>query len=818
VYVRASQMGKDTRADGTDLTLWYRQPAASWNEALPVGNGQLGAMIFGGVEDERIQLNEDTLWSGYPRGCDNPDALAALSEVRRLVLEERRYVEAGEATRSMQGPFGESYEPLGDLRIRLPGHAGASDYRRALDLDSALATVSYAVGEVTYSREVFASFPDQAIVVRLMASKPGALTFSAALTSPHPSRVERRVESDVALLGKAPAHAAPIYRRAANPVVYDEADGIGMRFEARVRVVAEGGCVAASSSGVEVQGADAATIVLVAATGFRGFDRMPDGASEEIGARNAETLDAAMARSFDAIRADHVADHRALFLRASLDLGGGRSDLPTDERLRVVAMAPDPGLAALYFHCGRYMLIASSRPGSQAANLQGIWNEEIRPPWSSNYTINVNAQMNYWPAEVANLADLAEPLYRLIEELAVRGARTAATNYGCRGWVAHHNTDLWRTSAPVGAYGSGDPRWAMWPMAAPWLCQHLWDHFAFSGDLEFLRERAYPLMRGAAEFLLDWLVEDIGGLVDADGLGRLVTCPSTSPENAFYTSDGRVATISAASTMDLMLARDLFGSCVEASEALGVDANFRSRLRVALDRLHPLQVGRQGQLQEWWEDFAEPEPGHRHISHLWGLYPGREVSISRTPELAAAARRSLERRLAHGGGHTGWSAAWIVLFWARLRAPEQAHAMLTQLLVRSSLPNLFDSHPFDSPLGAVFQIDGNFGGTAAIAELLLQSQEGEIELLPALPVQWPNGSFRGLRARGGPEVDLEWQDGKATACRLRADRSGVARVRAPAGQRVVRAVVDGNPVEVERSGPLEVITLEASRQYELSFG
>lgn len=800
-------MSEDTRATGSDVTLWYRQPAASWNEALPVGNGRLGAMVFGGIEHERLQLNEDTLWSGCPSGCDNPEAREALPEVRRLILEERRYVEAGDATKRMQGPFTESYQPLGDLRLHFPGHASATRYRRALDLDSAIASVRYEIGGVEYRREVFASFPDRAIVVRLTSSRPGSITLQAALTSPHPSRVERKGDTDLALAGKAPAHAAPIYRRVANPVVYDEAEGKGMRFEARLRVVAEGGSVSFGPHGAEIRGADSVTLVLAAATGYRGFDRMPDAPADEIAARCAGALDAAAASPFDRIRADHVEDYRALFRRVSLDLGAGQADLPTDERLRKAAQAPDPGLIALYFQFGRYMLIASSRPGTEAANLQGIWNEEVRPPWSSNYTININLQMNYWPAEVANLAELAGPLYRLVEELAKRGAGTAATNYGCRGWVAHHNTDLWRSSGPVGAYGSGDPRWTMWPLAAPWLCQHFWDHFAFSGDLAFLRDRAYPLMRGAAEFLLDWLVED--------GEGRLVTCPSTSPENAFYAADGQVATVSAASTMDLLLARDLFTGCVEATQALGVDADFRARLEDALARLYPFRTGKHSQLQEWWEDFDEPEPGHRHISHLWGLYPGREISLSRTPELAEAARHSLERRLAHGGGHTGWSAAWIVLFWARLRAPEQAHAMLSQLLAKSSLPNLFDSHPFDTPLGAVFQIDGNFGATAAIAELLLQSHEGEIILLPALPAEWPRGSVRGLRARGGVEVDLEWQAGKATTCRLRGTRATTARIRPPEGQRVVEALSDGVPVSGSQSDGLTVLAVDEGREYEL---
>ncbi len=493
----------------------------------------------------------------------------------------------------------------------------------------------------------------------------------------------------------------------------------------------------------------------------------------------------------------------------ALPLGNGRlgamvfGGLPTDERLGQVAERPDPHLAVLYFQFARYLLIASSRPGTQPANLQGIWNAQVRPPWSSNWTININTQMNYWPAEVANLAECHEPLFDFIAGLSVNGRRTAATNYGCAGWVAHHNSDLWRQSSPVGA-GSGNPVWANWALAGPWLCQHLWEHYAFSGDRAFLRDRAYPLMRGAAEFCLDWLI------LDRDGF--LVTCPSTSPENRFRTTDGQTASVSAGASMDLEIIWDLFTHCLEAGELLATDQEFRERLTAARSRLRPLQIGQHGQLQGWSEDFEEPEPGHRHMSHLFGLHPGHQITPRGTPELAHAARTSLERRLAHGGGHTGWSRAWLINFWARLEEGDIAHDNLLALFQRSTLPNLFDTHP-------PFQIDGNFGAAAAIAEMLLQSHAGEVHLLPALPRAWPSGAFHGLRARGGLEVDLRWRDGRAEQAIMRVGVPGDCRLRAQHGQRIASVTAPGGgTVPMTDNGDGSVIAaVEAGREYVLTF-
>ena len=765
-------------------TLWYRRPAAGWLEALPIGNGRLGAMVFGGAPFERLQLNEDTLWSGFPREHDNSEARSHLAEVRRLVLAERDYVAASELTRRMQGPFTESYQPLGDLRLALDHGEDVADYRRELDLDAGVAGVSYRVGGVRYAREVFASAPDDAIVLRLTCDRPGALGFTVALGSPHGAKVTTVGANGLLLEGKAPSHVDPNYLPSDDPIQYDSAAGHGMRFAAALRVLNEGGEVTAGPASLRVRGASSATLLLVAATGFRGFDRMPDLSASEIAERCRRTLDAAAAKGYDALRAAHVADHQALFRRVSIDLGRNEaSALPTDERLRRFADAPDPSLVALYFQYGRYLLVASSRSGTQAANLQGIWNEAIRPPWSSNYTLNINVQMNYWPAEVCSLAECAEPLFDLVAELAANGRMIAETNYGCRGWVAHHNTDIWRPSSPVGNHGWGEPNWAMWPLAGPWLLQHLWEHYAFGGDLNFLSECAYPLMRGAAEFLLDWLVED--------GEGFLTTCPSTSPENLFL-ANGQRASVSAGTAMDLTLVRDLFANCVAASEALGVDAVFRAKMTGALARLRPLQVSPAGTLQEWSEDFPDAEPGHRHVSHLVGVFSGDQITPRGTPDLAAAAARSLDKRLQHGSGYTGWSAAWIAALWARLEQPERAWEMLRKLLNNSTYPNLFDGHPLNGYPDGVFQIDGNFGGAAAIAEMLLQSHAGEISLLPAVPADWRDGCARGLRARGGLAVDVEWREGALASATLRTKRDGTVRVRARAPFTVASG---GRPVD-----------------------
>lgn len=738
-----------------DLELWYNSSASKWTDALPLGNGRLGAMVFGGVPRDEFQLNESTLWSGGPYQPINAEARPNLDAVRQLIFAGR-YAEAEALANahSMGRPYLEmSYQPAGNLYLDVVHPELFADYRRSLDLDRAVTTTTYRVAGVTYTREAFISAVHGLLVVRLSADRPGAIGVGVGLTSPQHGQV--RVDGNA------------VHFAGHNSGEHGVAGALSFAMEARV--LPQGGSLSAEPARLLVANADAVTILVDIATSFVRFDDVSGDSQARIATRMAAAVDL----GFDVLLEAHLAEHRRLFRRLDIDLGRTpAADRPTYFRIKDFAEGDDPALAALYVQYGRYLMITSSRPGTQPSTLQGIWNRETSPPWGSKYTTNINLQMNYWLPDPANLAECMEPLLDLLDDLTVTGRAMASSHYGARGWVLHHNTDLWRATGPVDG-----AQWGLWPTGGAWLCAQLWSHAAYEGYPEALVRRLYPALKGAAEFFLDTLVP-------LPGTDLLVTNPSLSPENVHP----RGATICAGPAMDSQILRDLFAATIAAGEQLGLDADLRAQCGAASARLPADRIGGAGQLQEWLEDWDmdAPEIHHRHVSHLYGLYPSQQINPEATPDLFAAVRRSLEIR---GDDATGWGIGWRINLWARLLDGDHAYSVLALLLhPERSYSNLFDAHP-------PFQIDGNFGGAAGILEMLVQSKPGLIHLLPALPSVWRQGRVRGLRAMGGIEVDLSWAEGKVAAVRLVSSLAQSVRVEVGGVQHVV-ALAAGVPTDL----------------------
>ncbi len=737
-----------TPKEETDLKLWYDEPATKWVEALPVGNGRLGAMVFGNPAKEQLQLNEETVWAGQPNSNANPNVDPnAINEIRDLIFEGKYRAAQDMVDQKIffKVNHGMSYQSVGDLYLEFPGHEDYTSYYRDLDISDATASVSYAVDGVTYEREVISAFADDVVAVRLTASEKGKITFNASLTSPHRKQHVEVEDGDIVLWG-----------------VTGDQEGLEGRveFTSRVRVIHKGGELEAGETGLSLSGADEALVLVSTGTNFVDYKTLTaDGAKKA-----KDILDKAASKAYKSMKKAHVAEYQKYFDRVSLDLGTTpAAAATTDVRVKDFAGGDDPQLVELYFQFGRYLLICSSQPGGQPANLQGIWADGLSPAWDSKYTTNINVEMNYWPAEIGNLTEMHEPFIQMVKEVAQTGAETARKMYGTRGWVLHHNTDIWRITGPVDFAASG-----MWPTGGAWFCRHLWEHYLHTGDKEFLAE-VYPVMKGAAEFFVDFMIPE-------PDHGWMVIAPSNSPENAFMRDPGDV-TVCAGTTMDNQMVSELFTNIITASAVLGTDADFADSLAVLKSKMAPMQIGQHAQLQEWMYDWDNPNDHHRHVSHLYGLFPGNQISPWRTPELFAAARNSLNYR---GDPATGWSMGWKVCLWARLLDGNRAYKLITDQLSPAgstgfwgkggTYPNLFDAHP-------PFQIDGNFGCAAGIAEMMLQSHDGAVHVLPSVPDRWADGKVSGLVARGGFVVDIEWQDGKITVVKVKSELGGNLRIR-----------------------------------------
>lgn len=764
--------------------LWYKEKAEEWVQALPLGNGTLGAMVLGDVFKERIALNEDTLWTGIPKDKTNYEAKKYLEKSRELINEEEYFEAQKLMNEKILSGYTESYAPLGNLYLDFYyENEEYSNYTRELDLDKALVTVKYNIGNIEFKREIFISGKDKILVMKITSNKDKSINFNIRLESLLKSNVYKDIENGIVLNGIAPIKTLPSYV-SDETIVYDEDNNLGTKFSARVRAKSKDGKVNVNEDILEVRNSSEVILILSASTNFEAFNIEQGSLGRNEEALSEIIINKAEELSYDELLNNHLKEYRRLFARVEFSLGKevnidnenkkgqehnllkesndrqvvAIEELPTNERLeRVKSGEEDLELITLYFHYGRYLLISSSRSGSEAANLQGIWNEEVRPPWSSNYTININTEMNYWPAEVCNLSECHKPLLNMIKDLSISGMRTAKEEFNCEGWTANHNVDIWRYSNTV----LGSCEWGYWPMGGPWLCQHIFEHYDFTRDREFLKEY-YPVLRASAEFLLSWLKEDSDGILN--------TCPSTSPENNFLDNEGRACAVSKSSTMDIAITRDLFNNVIKASNELNIDLDFKEKIKKALDKLPKYKINKFGGVQEWFKDFDEKEPGHRHISHLFGLYPGKEITDGINKDLFEACKNTLSRRLSQGGGHTGWSCAWIINFYARLKEPELANKYLNILLSKLTYSNLFCVHP-------PFQIDGNFGGTAGIAEMLIQSHTDYVEILPATPKSWQNGEVRGLKARGGFIVDIAWKEYKLTLLKVKSTVSGICNIK-----------------------------------------